>query len=120
MSSTETRISSYFGKLLSKNNGYFKDRFQKEKIGMQLYDDNANQIIDDSIRLKDFKGNKINSRPKAFFVSQLLNYGVGTRTVSGIFRNKNKDAVALYGYIPLELSKKVKAIKFTDLETGEI
>ncbi|WP_322962073.1 PDxFFG protein [Mycoplasmopsis cynos] len=119
MSSTETRISSYFGKLLSKNNGYFKDRFQKEKIGMQLYDDNANQIIDDSIRLKDFKGNKINSRPKAFFVSQLLNYGVGTRTVSGIFRNKNKDAVALYGYIPLELSKKVKAIKFTDLETGE-
>ncbi|SYV97707.1 Uncharacterised protein, partial [Mycoplasmopsis edwardii] len=108
MASSEMRNSSYFANLITRNNGYFKDRFQKEKIGMELYDENADQIIDDSIRLKDFNGEAITSRPKAFFVSQLLNYGVGSRSISGIFRNKNKDAVAMYGYISNEEAKDVK------------
>ncbi|WP_117275589.1 PDxFFG protein [Mycoplasmopsis edwardii] len=119
MASSEMRNSSYFANLITRNNGYFKDRFQKEKIGMELYDENADQIIDDSIRLKDFNGEAITSRPKAFFVSQLLNYGVGSRSISGIFRNKNKDAVAMYGYISNEEAKDVKWIKFTDLKTKE-
>lgn len=114
------RESSYFGELLGNSNGFFKDRFQKKVIGMELYDENRNSIQDDTIRLKDFEGNKITSRPKAFFVSQLLNYGVGTRNVAGLFRNKNLDAVALYGYIDLPIAKKIKYLKFTDVHSNEV
>lgn len=120
MSYGETRNSSYFGNLLSKNNGYFKDRFQKLTIGMELYDDLGNEVIDNTIRLKDFEGNAITSRPKAFFISQLLNYGVGSRNISGIFRHRGMDAVAMYGYIKNDLASKVKFVKFTDLETQEV
>ncbi|QNM93957.1 PDxFFG protein [Mycoplasma sp. Pen4] len=118
-SGAQRRRSNYFGNFLSNNNGFFKDRWEKETIGMLLYDDERNPIIDNNIRLLDFDGNKINSRPKAFFVSQMLNYGVGSRTISGIFRNKNLDALALYGYMPNELAEKVKYIKFTDVVTKE-
>ncbi|MEA4134301.1 PDxFFG protein [Mycoplasma sp. 2704] len=114
------RNSNYFGSFISNNNGFFKDRFEKEKIGMELYDENRNAIQDNNIRLKDFEGNKITSRPKAFFVSQLLNYGVSERTISGMFRNKKLDAVAMYGYIPNQLAEQVKYIKFTDIDTNEM
>ncbi|QZX48955.1 PDxFFG protein [Mycoplasma sp. E35C] len=115
----ELRTSSYFGKFISNNNGYFKDRWEKQKIGIELYDDQRNPIIDENIRTKDFKGNKINSRPEAFFISQLYNYGVSRRNVSGLFRNKNLDALAMYGYIDTELAKNVKYLRFTDIHNGE-
>nr|WP_322959075.1 PDxFFG protein [Mycoplasmopsis canis]WQQ12482.1 PDxFFG protein [Mycoplasmopsis canis] len=120
MSSTETRNSSYFSNLITRNNGYFKDRFQKKEIGMELYNDDGTEKQDSNIRLKDFEGKQITSRPKAFFISQLLNYGVGTRNIAGIFRNKEKDAVAMYGYFSNELAKKIKFIKFTDTQTKEV
>ncbi|WP_027121177.1 hypothetical protein [Mycoplasma leonicaptivi] len=118
-SRNEIRESSYFGNLISKNNGYFKDRFQKEKIGMQLYNDDGSAYQDTSIRLKDFEGNAITSRPKAFFISQLLNYGVGSRNVSGLFRNKDKDAMALYGYTKNDVANRIKYIRFIDKDTKE-
>lgn len=61
----EIRNSSYFGNFMTRNNGYFKDRFQKRKIGMHLYDDQGKEVIDNEIRLKDFDGNQITSRPRA-------------------------------------------------------
>ncbi|MBN0919576.1 PDxFFG protein [[Mycoplasma] gypis] len=117
--SNQNISSSYFGKFITKNNGYFKDRWQKEKIGMQLYNDDRSAVQDETIRIKDLNDNKITSRPKAFFMSQIKNFGVGQRTVSGIFRNKTFDAVALYGYIPTELATKAKFLQFTDVKTGE-
>lgn len=119
-SSVESRESSYFGNFISKSNGFFKDRWQKEKIGMELYDENLNEVIDETIRLKDFNGEKITSRPKAFFVSQLMNYGVGTRNIAGVFRNKDYDAVAMYGFIENKYAEKIKKIKFTDVNTKEV
>ncbi|MGZ9414440.1 PDxFFG protein [Mycoplasma sp. 5370] len=116
----EDRTSSYFGRFITRNNGYFKDTVEKEKIGLELYDENRNEIVDDSIRLKDFDGNKINTRAKAFFVSQILNYGVGSRNISGLFRNKEKDAVVLYGFVKNEKANKIKKIRFTDVITKEI
>ncbi|WP_208664993.1 PDxFFG protein [Mycoplasma nasistruthionis] len=115
----ESRDSNYFGQFISRNNGFFKDRFEKEKIGMTLYDDNRQAIQDTNIRIKDFQGQAVTSRPKAFFISQLLNYGVSKRTISGFFRNKELDAIALYGYIPNELAKQAKFVEFTDVETNE-
>ncbi|MFV8474653.1 PDxFFG protein [Mycoplasma sp. Z631] len=111
--------SNYFGKFISNSNGFFKDRFEKETIGMELYDTDRNPIIDENIRLKDFEGNKITKRPEAFFISQLLNYGVSKRSISGIFRNKDLDALAMYGYIKKDLAAQVKYIKFTDVDTKE-
>ncbi|UWD34528.1 PDxFFG protein [Mesomycoplasma molare] len=116
----DDKTSSYFGNFMTRNNGYFKDKVEKEKIGLELYDDQRNEIVDNTIRLKDFDGNKINTRAKAFFVSQVLNYGVGNRKVSGLFRNKEKDAVALYGFVKNEEANKIKRIRFTDIFTNEV
>ncbi|MHA3859405.1 PDxFFG protein [Mycoplasma sp. Z463D] len=118
--STDSFINSnYFGKFISNSNGFFKDRFEKETIKMELYDTERNPIVDENIRLKDFEGNRITNRPEAFFISQLLNYGVSKRTISGLFRNKELDALAMYGYIPLDLAQRAKYIKFTDVDTKE-
>ncbi|WP_416738684.1 PDxFFG protein [Mycoplasma sp. 005V] len=111
--------SNYFGRFISNSNGFFKDRFEKETIGMELYDTDRNPIVDQNIRLKDFNGNKITKRPEAFFISQLLNYGVSKRSISGIFRNKELDALAMYGYIKTDLAAQAKYIKFTDVDTKE-
>ncbi|VEU74893.1 Uncharacterised protein [Mycoplasmopsis citelli] len=117
----QTRIkSSYFGKLKSNNNGYFKDKWEKESIGIELYDPTTgDEIIDNTIRLLDLDGKKVTSRPRAFFLSQLYNYGVGDRTVSGIYRNKDFDALALYGYVKNEDAAKIDRLKFTNIKTGE-
>ncbi|QGZ97497.1 PDxFFG protein [Mycoplasma sp. NEAQ87857] len=117
-SSRETRESSYFGKLLKHQNGYFVDRAQKAKIKMELYDDNRNPVIipEDERRLTSFDGKTlVDNQPEAFFVSQLLNYGVGNRTISGINRNKDYDAVTLYGFASLDLLKQAKFLKFTNI-----
>ncbi|SJZ56219.1 PDxFFG protein [Mycoplasmopsis verecunda] len=116
----ETRQSSYFGRFISNSNGFFKDRWEKEVIGMELYDVDRNPIKDSNIRLKDFNGNKITNRPEAFFISQLKNYGVSTRDISGMFRHKELDSLALYGYIETSLADKVKYLKFTDVESGKV
>ncbi|MDC4183129.1 PDxFFG protein [Mycoplasma bradburyae] len=115
----ESRSSNYFGRFISKNNGYFKDHFEKETIGSTLYDDNRDPIIDSNIRTKDFKGNKVTNRPEAFFLSQLYNYGVSKRSVSGLFRNKYLDALALYGYVSNDLAKKISYLRFTDERTNQ-
>ncbi|WLP85780.1 PDxFFG protein [Mycoplasma seminis] len=115
----EYRDSSYFGKFISNSNGFFKDRFEKETIGMELYDVDGNPIVDQNIRLKDFEGNRITNRPEAFFISQLYNYGVSKRNISGIFRNKDLDALAMYGYIKNDLATQAKYLKFTDVDTKE-
>lgn len=115
----ERRTSSYFGQFISKNNGYFKDHFEKLTIGAELYDENLNPVIDNNIRTVDFNGNKVNKRPEAFFLSQLYNYGVSKRTVSGLFRNQNLDALALYGYVPTELASKIGYLRFTNVLTNQ-
>ncbi|VEU59207.1 PDxFFG protein [Mesomycoplasma neurolyticum] len=106
--------NKYFGKFITKSNGFVKDMLIKEKVDMHFYDKDLNEIHDDTIRLKDWDGNKITSRPKAFFVSQILNFGAGNRNISGIFRKKSNDAVALYGFMKNEDAKKIKYIKFYD------
>ncbi|QMT98371.1 PDxFFG protein [Mycoplasma tullyi] len=116
----ETRRSSYFGQFISKNNGYFKDHFEKQTIGAELYDDDRNPVIDNNIRTVDFNGNKVNKRPEAFFLSQLYNYGVSKRTVSGLFRNQALDALALYGYVPTELANKIGYLRFTNVFNNEV
>lgn len=116
----ERRTSSYFGQFISKNNGYFKDRFEKLTIGAELYDENLNPVIDNNIRTVDFNGNKVNKRPEAFFLSQLYNYGVSKRTVSGLFRNQSLDALALYGYVPTELASKIGYLRFTNTANNEV
>ncbi|WP_426461065.1 PDxFFG protein [Mycoplasma hafezii] len=119
---TDQRNSSYFGQLITKSNGYFKDRWQKLMINMELYDNNGNpvKIPEKDQRLTSFDGTtKIDNVPEAFFVSQLLNFGVGSRNITGIFRNKKFDALAMFGYIETKHAEKVKYIKFTNKDDAK-
>ncbi|MBN3534762.1 PDxFFG protein [Mycoplasma procyoni] len=120
LSQDSERSSSYFGKFITNSNGFFRDLAQKEIINHSIYDQNRNEIVDDSIRITDFEGNKVNTRAKAFFISQMKNFGVSQRNVSGIFRNKKQDTVAMYGYLKNEIANKVAKIKFVDTKTNEV
>ncbi|VEU71108.1 PDxFFG protein [Mycoplasmopsis glycophila] len=118
---TDSRDSSYFGKFITNSNGYFKDRWEKDMIDMKLYDDNGNPVvIPEKDRRLEFNGKKIDNQPEAFFISQLLNFGVGSRNISGIFRNKKFDALAMFGYIENEYASKAKYIKFVDVENPSV
>ncbi len=114
--------NSYFGKLQTHNNGWFKDRWYREFLNFKLYDDEGKDIEDDSIRITDLEGNRVKTRARAYWQYYIQSQGVGRRTLSGIWRDKDKDAVAFYGYLPKHLTQKgnIKYLAFKDLKTGQI
>lgn len=114
--------NSYFGKLQTHNNGWFKDRWYREFLGFELYDNEGKDKVDDSIRITDLTGKKVNTRARAYWQYYIQSQGVGKRTLSGIWRDKDKDAIAFYGYIPKHLNKNnvIKYLAFKNTKTGEI
>lgn len=119
-SDDQNKNSNYFGKFKSINNGWFKDRWYRDMLNFRLYDDNGNPIEDDTIRIQDLEGNKVTNRPQAYWQYYIQSQGVGKRNLSNIWRNAQKDAVALFGYLNNEDAKKVNYLVFEDLETKEI
>ncbi|WP_406614689.1 PDxFFG protein [Mycoplasma corogypsi] len=116
---TSQRSSNYFGQVISSGQGYLMDRFEKEAIEMPLYNDDGTpvEIKPEFRRLKNFEGTEfVTNVPEAFFVSQLLNFGVGQRTLSGIYRLKKHDITALYGYMRASQAQKVKKLRFTNVK----
>lgn len=112
--------NSYFGDFQSINNGWFKDRWYRDFLGFKLYDDNGEQIYDDTIRIKDLCDRKVTRRAEAFWQFYIQSQGVGRRNITTIWRDKDKDAVAMFGYLSSDIADKVNYIAFKDCETGVI
>ncbi|AOQ21876.1 PDxFFG protein [Mycoplasma capricolum] len=112
--------NSYFGKFQSINNGWFKDRWYRDFLDFKLYDDNGNPIKDETIRIKDLEGKKVDSRVNAFWQFYIQSQGVGKRNISGIWRDANKDAVAMFGYLSSDVANKANYLAFKNQKTGEI
>ncbi|AIA29306.1 membrane protein [Mycoplasmopsis californica] len=119
-SDDHNKSSNYFGQFKSINNGWFKDRWYRDMLNFRLYDDNGEPIYDDTIRIKDLEGNAVTNRPQAYWQYYIQSQGVGKRNLSNIWRNTDKDAVALFGYLNNEDAKKANYLVFEDVETGEI
>ncbi|TQC51375.1 PDxFFG protein [Mycoplasmopsis mucosicanis] len=113
------KSSTYFGRFKSINNGWFKDRWYRDVLNFRLYDDEGKPIEDDTIRINDLQGNKVTNRPQAFWQYYIQSQGVGKRNLSNIWRNTDKDAVALFGYLNSQDAAKVEYLVFEDIQTKE-
>ncbi|WFQ91343.1 PDxFFG protein [Mycoplasma feriruminatoris] len=112
--------NSYFGEFQSINNGWFKDRWYRDFLDFKLYDDDGKPIKDDTIRIKDLEGKKVDSRVNAYWQFYIQSQGVGKRNISGIWRDATKDAVAMFGYLSSDVANKANYLAFKNQDTGEI
>ncbi|WFQ93011.1 PDxFFG protein [Mycoplasma feriruminatoris] len=112
--------NSYFGEFQSINNGWFKDRWYRDFLDFKLYDDDGKPIEDDTIRIKDLEGKKVDSRVNAYWQFYIQSQGVGKRNISGIWRDATKDAVAMFGYLSSDVANKANYLAFKNQDTGEI
>ncbi|MCS4536861.1 PDxFFG protein [Mycoplasma sp. CSL7475-4] len=119
-SEDSNRVSNYFGQFKSINNGWFKDRWYREMLKFKLYDDNGQPIHDDTIRIKDLTGKTVTNRPQAYWEYYIQAQGIGDRNLSNIWRNTDKDAVALFGYLSNDVVDKADHLVFEDLSTKEV
>lgn len=112
--------NNYFGEFRSINNGWLKDRWYREILDFELYDNKGKAIEDETIRITNLKGERVTNRPEAFWQFYIQSQGVGKRELSTIWRDVHKDAVALFGYVPSDVAENINYLAFKDLETGEI
>lgn len=112
--------SSFFGKVNLSNNGYFYDRWLRKSLDWEIYDDQGKSIEDPTIRLTDLNGDKITNRARAYWVYLLKSKGVSLGTLTGTWRDKERDANVFWGYVPRELGTKIKYLAFEDIVTKEI
>ncbi|PAK21121.1 hypothetical protein CJJ23_03590 [Mycoplasmopsis agassizii] len=112
--------SNYFGLVNNSNNGFFKDRWQKEIVDWALYDDSGKSIEDTTIRITDLENKAVTDRARAFWMYLLKSKGVSERTLTGIYRDKEKDSNVFWGFMKLEDAQKVKNLAFEDTVTGEV
>ncbi|MFA7699495.1 PDxFFG protein [Mycoplasmopsis synoviae] len=112
--------NNFFGKIRSFNNGWYKDRFYRTKLNWELYDEHGLDKQDNSIRIKDLLGQTVTSRAKAYWQYLIQSQGIGDRTLSGFWRDSDKDAVAFYGYFDLEKSQDLKYLAFENTITKEV
>lgn len=110
---------NYIGQVRKQNNGFFKDRWLRKELGWELYDKNGNSVVDENIRILDFEKKAVTDRARAFWIYLLKSKGVGDRNVTGIWRNKEKDAVALWGFERKEIIAKLAYLEFEDAITGK-
>ncbi|QKT05478.1 PDxFFG protein [Mycoplasma sp. OR1901] len=119
-SDDQNKSPLYLGRFQSINNGWFKDRWYRDLLDFRLYDDQGISIQDDTIRITDLEGNTVTDRAKAYWEYYIQSQGVGKRNVSNIWRNTDKDAIAMFGYLNNEDVEKANYLVFEDLETKEI
>ncbi|PAF55208.1 PDxFFG protein [Mycoplasmopsis agassizii] len=112
--------SNYFGQINKLNNGFFKDRWQKEIVDWALYDDSGKSIEDTNLRITDLENKVVTDRARAFWMYLLKSKGVSERTLTGIYRDKEKDSNVFWGFMKLEDAQKVKNLAFEDAVTGEV
>ncbi|TDO19130.1 hypothetical protein EI74_0779 [Mycoplasma testudineum] len=112
--------SSYFGIVNSLNNGFFKDRWQKEVVDWQIYDDNGMSIKDDSLRIKNLQNETVTNRAEATWMYLLRSKGVGDRTITGIYRNKDTDSNVMWGFVTKEQAEKITHLAFENEKDGTV
>ncbi|UUD35035.1 hypothetical protein NPA07_04485 [Mycoplasmopsis caviae] len=112
--------SNYFGKFQTINNGWFKDRWYREFLDFKLYDDEGKDIVDDTIRINDLEGKRVKTRARAYWQYYIQSQGVGRRNISGIWRDSDKDAVAMFGYLSSAVADKANYLAFKNVRTGQV
>ncbi|WP_036456808.1 PDxFFG protein [Mycoplasmopsis lipofaciens] len=112
--------NSFFGSFRTINNGWFKDRWYREFLNFQMYDDQGKPVEDDTIRIKNLKNEKVTNRVEAYWQFYIQSQGVGKRTLSTIWRDSDKDAVAMFGYLSNDVASQAEFIAFEDVKTGEV
>ncbi|WP_027334578.1 PDxFFG protein [Mycoplasmopsis felifaucium] len=120
LSETISYSNNYFGDFQSINNGWFKDRWYRDILNFKLYDDKGKDIVDETIRIKDLKGETVKTRAKAYWEYYIQSQGVGRRNISSIWRDSDKDAVSMFGYLTSDVADKANFLAFKDKATGEI
>ncbi len=108
---------TYLGDSLKKTNGYFLDRFIRKEMNWSLYEDNGNQKPYNGT-MKDLNNKPVSGSADAFWYYLLKSKGIGDRTLSGLWRSKERDAVFLYGYVKKELGNKIKYLSLKNNKTG--
>ncbi|AHH45349.1 PDxFFG protein [Mesomycoplasma bovoculi] len=106
--------TGYIGQNNSTNNGFFKDRFQRKVLDWQLYDENRNPVHDDTLSITDLQGQTVTNRPAAYWYYLLKSEGIGETTVSGIWRDSQRDQVVLWGFVKKDEASKIKYLTFED------
>lgn len=106
--------TGYIGQNNSTNNGFFKDRFQRKVLDWQLYDENREPVKDNTLSITDLQGQKVTNRPAAYWYYLLKSEGIGETTVSGIWRDSQRDQVVLWGFVKKDEASKIKYLTFED------
>lgn len=113
--------SYYFGKFQKINNGWFKDRWYRDFLDFKIYDDEGNPIKDETIRIENLKGEKVDNRPEAYWQYYIQTQGVGKRNVTTIWRDESRSgALAMFGYLTSDVADKANYLAFKDVKTGKI
>lgn len=110
---------TFFGQTQQTNNGFYKDRWLRKVINWEIYDDNRNPVQDDKIRILELDNKTpVTNRARATWIYSLRSQGIGDRTVSGVYRNKQTDSTLLWGFFKKEYANRVKKIIIEDETTG--
>lgn len=112
--------NNYFGQFKTINNGWFKDRWYRDFLDFKLYDDQGKDIKDDTIRIKDLTGTVVKTRARAYWQYYIQSQGVGRRNITSIWRDSDKDAVAMFGYLSTAIADKANYLAFKNVRTGEV
>lgn len=117
--------NNYFGAFKAFNNGWYKDRWYREMLHFELYDEFGNDKVDDTIRIKDLTNKTVNTRARAYWQFYIQSQGIGKRNITSIWRNADKDALAFFGFLSNDVADKAKYLAFEELDeqgnrTGKI
>ena len=112
------------------NNGYFRDRWLRSSLASNqaeegtenswvLYDDRGVPIPYKG-SFKKIDGTPVTTRPEAFWTFLLKSHGVGIRNISSIWLSPERDAVAMWGYMPKTYQNKIKYIQFKNVNNTNV
>ncbi|WP_031489101.1 PDxFFG protein [Ureaplasma canigenitalium] len=112
---------SRIGQTTQTNNGFFKDRWLRKIVNWELYDDKREPVKDENLQITDVTNTRVaKNRAEAFWFYTLKSQGIGDRTLSGVFRNKDKDSTFFWGFVPKEYQEKLGYLAIESLDGREI
>ena len=119
-----------WSEILERTTNFYVDRWTRSTIAKTraeestanswvLYDDKRKPIPYEG-DLKNFNGHKIKTRPEAYWVFLLKSSGVSLRNVAAMWLEKKRDAIAMWGFVPLKYKSKIKYLKFVNKNDGRV
>ena len=104
------------------SNGYEVDRQQREVLDWGLYnaDGSPKETTDGYEGEIEFNGNVATTQAQAFWYYLLKSYGIGDRTITSFWRQKESDTTYFYGFMEEKYKKQVKYMQLKDESGKEI